>query len=122
MTEITIYECEFCGKQFANSWECREHEREEQQNKCANHVIFRDAEGEIFQPLSMGDPRYITILDEIGYELVQFFFKEDGYLTPGDDTGIQTGNFYYGNGCWHCLEEEFDSLKCIAKKMEVELK
>ena len=130
MTEIHIYQCEVCGKEFNDEEDCRKHEMEHTASFIKNAVVMMDDGGEVLPldniDIAIEKSYAIYVGSNEAAKMLWELFEDEGYATPIEDIRtpvLYPAFFIYDQDHYHWLylndlEEKYNrllELKTIAE-------
>lgn len=129
MTKIEKYICEFCGKEFDDEDECKQHEILEKFKYHSTNVVFFDKDKNVItaeQVVSqLYDPWAIFIEDEEAIPFVEEIYDFCGFYTPwcseGNNNRKATGFYIYDEDIgWYRPADKIEELKRKMKEYGVD--
>ena len=129
MIKIEKYICEFCGKEFDDEDECKQHEILEKFKYHSTNVVFFDKDKNVItaeQVVSqLYDPWAIFIEDEEEIPLVEEIYDFCGFYSPwrseGNNNRKATGFYIYDEDIgWYRPADKIEELKRKMKEYGVD--
>ena len=130
MTKIEKYICEFCGKEFDDEAECREHELQEQFARTYQPTVFFDYR---LNKISVKDVlnnsvciEAFQVFEENEIPLIKELFEEVGLCSPWDSDGgklpERTGLYIwdYGHDQWLMPAKVIEEMNEVLKQFGVD--